>query len=74
MTGGRRVDAIVGVVQDTHQMNLREAPPRTVYSPIRQAEPPPSGLTLEVRTAHDPSAIVAAVREAVRETVRDEIR
>jgi len=57
---------IVGVVQDTHQMNLREAPPRTVYSPIPQAEQPPSGLTLEVRTAQEPAAIVAAVREAVR--------
>jgi predicted permease len=57
---------IVGVVQDTHQMNLREAPPRTVYSPITQAEQPPSGLTLEVRTAQEPAAIVAAVRETVR--------
>jgi hypothetical protein len=57
---------IVGVVQDTHQMNLREAPPRTVYSPITQAEQPPSGLTLEIRTAQEPAAIVAAVREAVR--------
>jgi hypothetical protein len=32
---------IVGVVQDTRQMNLRDAPPRTVYSPIAQAEQPP---------------------------------
>jgi predicted permease len=57
---------IVGVVEDTHQMNLREPPPRTVYSPVTQAEQPPSGLTLEVRTAQEPATIVAAVREAVR--------
>ena len=30
--------AIVGVVQDTHQMNLREPPLRTVYTPMAQAE------------------------------------
>jgi len=57
---------IVGVVEDTYQMNLREAPPRTVYTPVANAEQPPSGLTLELRTARNPGAIAAAVREAVR--------
>jgi putative ABC transport system permease protein len=57
---------IVGVVEDTHQMNLREAPPRTVYTPVAKSEQPPSGLTVELRTSHDPAAIAAAVREAVR--------
>jgi ABC-type antimicrobial peptide transport system permease subunit len=47
-------------------MNLREAPPRTVYSPVAQSEQPPSGLTVELRTARDPAAIITAVREAVR--------
>jgi predicted permease len=57
---------IVGVVEDTYQMNLREAPPRTVYTTVAKSEQPPSGLTLELRTAGNPGAIVAAVREAVR--------
>jgi predicted permease len=57
---------IVGVVEDTYQMNLREAPPRTVYTPVAKSEQPPSGLTLELRTAGNPAAIVAAVRESVR--------
>src|SRR5678815_2319886 len=41
-----------------------EIPP-TVYSSYRQ-ERPLSGATFEVRTAGDPSATVASVREAVR--------
>ena len=57
---------IIGVVQDTHQMNLRDAPPRTVYTPVAQSEQPPSGLTVELRTAQDPAALIGAVREAVR--------
>src|SRR4030095_9306948 len=57
---------IVGVVQDTHQMNLRDAPPRTVYVPIGQAEHTPSYVQLAIRTAQSPAAITAAVREAVR--------
>ena len=62
---------IVGVVQDTHQMNLREAPPRTVFVPITQAERPPSGVQLAIRTAQAPAAITAAVRDAVRGISRD---
>jgi predicted permease len=57
---------IVGVVEDTYQMNLREAPPRTVYTTVAKSEQPPSGLTVELRTAQNPAAIAAAVREAVR--------
>ena len=63
--------AIVGVVQDTHQMNLRDAPPRTVYVPIGQAENTPSYVQLAIRTAQSPAAITAAVREAVRSVSRD---
>ena len=57
---------IVGVVEDTYQMNLREAPPRTVYTTVAKSGQPPSGLTLELRTARNPAAIAAAAREAVR--------
>jgi ABC-type antimicrobial peptide transport system permease subunit len=54
------------VVEDTYQMNLREAPPRTVYTTVAKSEQPPSALTVELRTAQNPAAIAAAVREAVR--------
>jgi hypothetical protein len=33
---------IVGVVQDTHQMNLRDAPIRTAYTPMTQVSSAPS--------------------------------
>ena len=63
---------IVGVVQDTHQMNLRDAPPRTVYSPLTQPESrPPSGITVAVRTAQAPAAMAPAIRETVRAVSRD---
>jgi len=69
---------IVGVVQDTHQMNLREAPLRTVYSPLTQPESgsaasrsAPSVLTVEVRTAQAPAALTPLIRDAVRAASRD---
>ena len=63
---------IVGVVEDTHQMNLREAPPRTVYSPLTQPESStPSGVTVEVRTAQAPAALTPAIRDVVRDVSRD---
>jgi ABC-type antimicrobial peptide transport system permease subunit len=63
---------IVGVVQDTYQMNLREPPPRTVYSPLTQPESSaPSVLTVAVRTAQAPAALTPAVRDAVRIASRD---
>jgi len=52
-------------------MNLREAPPRTVYVPITQAEHTPSGVQFAIRTAQDPAAITAAVRDAVRAASRE---
>jgi predicted permease len=62
---------IVGVVRDTHQMNLRDAPPRTVYVPITQAERPPSSVQLAIRTAQDPTAISAAARDTIRAVSRE---
>jgi predicted permease len=57
---------VVGVVEDTHQMNLRDAPIRTVYTPLAQSDEPPSAATVEVRTVHDPAKLASAVREVVR--------
>jgi predicted permease len=63
---------IVGVVQDTHQMNLRDAPLRTVYSPLTQPESStPSNVTVEVRTAMTPATLGPAIRDVVREVSRD---
>jgi predicted lysophospholipase L1 biosynthesis ABC-type transport system permease subunit len=62
---------IVGVVEDTHQMNLREPPPRTVYTPLPQTVPAPSQLMIEIRTQQDPASLTSAVREAVRATSKD---
>ncbi len=62
---------IVGVVEDTHQMNLRDAPPRTVYTPLAQAEEMPSQLMIEVRTAQDPVELSASARSAVRAVSKD---
>jgi predicted permease len=62
---------IVGVVEDTHQMSLREAPPRTVYTPLAYASPAPSQLMIELRTAQQPLAVAGAARDAVRDVSKD---
>jgi predicted permease len=67
----KQLITIVGVVQDTHQMNLRDAPIRTVYVPITQAERPPSYMQVAIRTAQSPVTLTAAVRAAVRGVSRD---
>jgi hypothetical protein len=48
---------IVGVVQDTRQMNLRDAPIRTAYTPMTQASSAPSYFQIEIRTAQDPAGV-----------------
>ena len=63
--------AIVGVVQNTHQMNLREAPPRTVYTPLAQAESVPSYFQIEIRTAQAPAAMIGSVRQVIRSVSGD---
>jgi len=62
---------IVGVVEDTHQMSLRDAPPRTVYTPAAYASPAPSQLMVELRTTHQPLAIAGVARDAVRTVSKD---
>jgi predicted permease len=69
----KRPMTIVGLVEDTHQMNLREMPPRTIYMPLAQVEPTPPQVMVVMRTAQDPAwlggAAVASVREASRDIV-----
>ena len=55
---------IVGVIRDTKYSDVREAPPPTVYQPYMQGTS--RGMTVVLRTAGDPSALVESVRAAVR--------
>jgi predicted permease len=57
---------IVGVVKDSRQSSLREEAPRVVYVPVSQAMTPLDILTLEVRTAGDPSALAPIVSQQAR--------
>jgi predicted permease len=58
---------IVGLARDAKYTRQRDEIPPTVYIPWRQDLRAMSGATFEVRTAGDPNAAVAAVRQAVRE-------
>jgi predicted permease len=59
---GRRLSrgVVVGVVKDSREKGLTEAPHRTIYLPLLQNYTP--DLTLQVRTAADPRTLMAAVR------------
>ena len=53
---------IVGVVADTKDHELRQAPGRRMYLPAYQAGPLPIQFTFELRAAGDPVKLVAAAR------------
>ena len=55
---------IVGVVKDTKYTGLSEQPLRMIYVPYRPG-PWGANFTLHVRTAGDPAALAAAVRQTV---------
>ncbi|PYQ77909.1 MAG: ABC transporter permease [Acidobacteria bacterium] len=57
---------VVGVLKDTKYDSLREPAPPTIYVPYTQM-PTRGGVVFEVRTAADPLASIAAIREAVRQ-------
>ena len=57
---------IVGIVGDTIQFNnLRDAPPRTLYTPLAQEYDMPSSLTVAVRSTGSMAAIIGSVRTDV---------
>ncbi|HYE73541.1 MAG TPA: ABC transporter permease, partial [Blastocatellia bacterium] len=58
---------IVGLAKDAKYARQRDEIPPTAYLPYLQELRGVPGATFEVRTAGDPTAIVAAVRQAVRE-------
>jgi predicted permease len=62
---GRRQQEIVGVLRDAKYTSVRDAAVPTEYAPY--AQNPQGSATFEVRTAGDPLAAVAAIREAVRQ-------
>lgn len=57
---------IVGVVKDAQYLSLREPPMRHFYLPITQ-EPQLRDLTMHIKTAGEPGAIVDLVRGQVKE-------
>ncbi|HJS23613.1 MAG TPA: ABC transporter permease [Pyrinomonadaceae bacterium] len=57
---------IVGICKDAKYQSQRDDIPPTIYSSYRQERPLNSGV-FEVRTAGDPTALVASVRNVVRE-------
>jgi putative ABC transport system permease protein len=61
--GSGQFREIVGVVRNAKYRNLREEPLPFIYTPF--AQEPQSGMTLIVRTAGDPSALLGAVRNEV---------
>src|SRR5678815_2554377 len=66
--GDRQVPIeIIGVARDSKYASLEERAPPTLFLPYLQMAP--SGMTVEVRTASDPGAVVREIREAIRQTV-----
>jgi predicted permease len=55
---------IVGVVENTRYQSLREQADPIAYVAMRQAKPTPL-MNAEVRTTHDPAALIPSIRLAV---------
>ena len=62
---------VVGVVEDTHQMNLREKPPAIVYTPLTQEPQSPPWVTFAIQTAQQPSGLSSAAVAAARAASKD---
>jgi predicted permease len=57
---------IVGMVKDTRTRDLKSKADRQVWTPVLQEEKP-SSITFYLRTATDPKAMAATVRQAIRQ-------
>jgi predicted permease len=57
---------VIGVAADVKHRTLREEPQRSVYLPIWQAPEGASRLTLSIRAAGSPVAMIDRVREEIR--------
>jgi predicted permease len=60
---------VVGVVRDSRYNSLRESAPPTMYVPFAQFAR--ESAFVQIRTAVDPAALLAGVREAVRQVDPD---
>jgi predicted permease len=56
---------VVGIVDDVYDVGLGQAPEATVYIPYAQNSPPTAAVSLVVRSAGDPRALVTPIRKAV---------
>jgi predicted permease len=56
---------IIGVIKDTKYIDLKKQAPRTVYVPIAQTTIWSTERTLHVRTAGEPTNLIAAIRHEV---------
>src|SRR5581483_10781493 len=67
---GSKVFEVVGVVKDTLYYNLRRQPEPIVFLPylqqMKEMDNMGEGMTYEVKTSGDPTAMVPAVREVLR--------
>ena len=64
--------SVVGIAEDTYQMNLREKPPAIVYTPLAQDEAA-QWMNFEIRTAQDPVAQSQAAIAAARSVTKDAV-
>ncbi len=58
--------AIVGVVRDVKESDLRQPTPRRLYEPFLQHRDPISVINFEIRTGLRPSSISDSVRRAIK--------
>jgi putative ABC transport system permease protein len=56
---------VIGVVEDVRDVSLDQPPRDTLYTPFLQAGPSPLPVTLVVRTASDPGALVRTIKQAI---------
>jgi predicted permease len=59
---------VVGVVENTRRSSLREDAPRMVYTPLSGL---PGGVQVAIKTAGEPMAVTAVVRDLVRRVSPD---
>jgi putative ABC transport system permease protein len=64
---------VVGLAEDTHQMNLREKAPPIVYTPVTQEAEPPRWMNFAMKTAQEPAALASAATAAARAVTKDVI-
>jgi putative ABC transport system permease protein len=70
-TRSKVVREIVGVVQDSKYMNLRDEMPPTAFEPTAQDRSPGNGITYVLRTTSDPGSLAPALSRAIADVNKD---